>query len=214
MSSESLFERPGLMLILSAPSGAGKTTLAHALLDGLAGEGLFSISYTTRAPRGQERDGEDYWFVDAPRFKEMAEQGEFLEWAEVHGQWYGSHLRYFEESRRGKVVLFDIDVQGGRAIKERHPEAVSVFILPPSMEELRRRLCGRGTDQPEVIERRMLAARSEMVRGLDSYDYVVVNHELTRSLRELDSIVRAERCRRSRLSRNSLAGLGLAPTQR
>lgn len=196
----------GLLLILSAPSGAGKTTLAHRLLDELGGRGLFSVSYTTRAPRGQEREGVDYHFVDAPAFRRMADRAELLEWAEVHGNLYGSHQRYAEQARNGRVVVFDIDVQGGNQIKARHPEAVSVFILPPSMEELERRLRGRGTDAPEVIARRLAVARVEMEKGCASYDYVVVNAQLETALADLKAILRAEACRRSRTDLSMLRG--------
>jgi guanylate kinase len=188
----------GLLLILSAPSGAGKTTLAHKLRESL-GEGcVFSVSYTTRAPRGAERDGVDYHFVDRARFEQMVAAGELLEWAEVHGNLYGTHRSYAEEAQRGRVAVFDIDVQGGNQIKARHPEAVSVFILPPSMVELERRLRERATDAEEVIRKRLQAARKEIDGGCAAYDYLVVNDRLDEAFADLLSIVRAERLRRGR----------------
>lgn len=199
----------GLLLILSAPSGAGKTTLAH-MLQREYGEGaLFSISYTTRAPRGREQNGIDYHFVSQDDFKAMVDRGEFVEWAEVHGQWYGTHRSYIEMARQGKIVIFDIDVQGGTTIKGKYPEAVSVFVLPPSMQELERRLRERRTDAEEVIRRRLMAARAEMERGCASYDYIIVNRELDRAYADLTSIVRSERCRRVRVDLSAVGLVGV-----
>lgn len=186
----------GVLLILSAPSGAGKTTLARRLGEELGDGGLFSVSYTTRAPRGAEKDGVDYHFVDEASFKGMIERGEFLEWACVHGNYYGTHCSYAASADDHAAVIFDIDVQGGGQIKAKHPEAVSVFIMPPSMAELERRLRGRGTDAEDVIRKRLDAASAEIEKGLSSYDYVVVNDDLDRAYSDLSAIVRAARCRR------------------
>lgn len=189
----------GLLLVLSAPSGAGKTTLAHRLLQQLP-QARFSISHTTRAPRGAEQDGVDYHFVDAMTFQQKIERGEFLEWAEVHGHFYGSAQATVDEARANDAIaVFDIDVQGGTAIKRKHPDAVLVFVLPPSMEELERRLRDRRTDSEDTIRRRMLAARAEVERGVQSYDFLVVNDDLDRAFADLKSIVIAERCRRERV---------------
>jgi guanylate kinase len=197
--SEPIPLQPGLLLVLSAPSGAGKTTLAHRLIRELPGA-LFSVSITTRRPRGKEQDGVDYHFVDVATFQEKIERGEFVEWAEVHGHFYGSPQSVVEEARaRRGVAIFDIDVQGGQAIKRKHPDAVLVFVLPPSMEELERRLRDRKTDADETIRRRMLAARSEIERGIASYDYIIVNDDIERAFQELRSVVVAERCRRGRV---------------
>lgn len=168
-------------------------------------DALFSISVTTRKPRGREQDGVDYHFVDVASFQERIERGEFVEWAEVHGHFYGSSQAVVDEARaRRGVAIFDIDVQGGQAIKRKHPDTVMVFVLPPSMEELERRLRERGTDAEETIRRRMLAARSEIERGVASYDYILVNDDFERAYRDLRSVVIAERCRRGRVDLSKL----------
>jgi guanylate kinase len=196
----------GLLLILSAPSGAGKTTLARRLNQDEP-HAYFSISHTTREPRGTEQDGVDYHFVDSTQFKERIEKGEFVEWAEVHGHFYGSPQASVDRALEdGELVIFDIDVQGGVAIKRKYPEAVLVFIAPPSVQELERRLRARGTDREETIQRRMLAARAEMERGIHAYDYVVLNDEFERAYGDLRAIVLAERCRTKRVD---LRGLGV-----
>ncbi|MCI0573580.1 MAG: guanylate kinase [Myxococcaceae bacterium] len=191
---------PGLLLVLSAPSGAGKTTLARKLLE-VTPNTHFSVSVTTRRPRGREQQGLDYDFVDTETFQRRIERGEFVEWAEVHGHFYGSPESSVARARATQgLTIFDIDVQGGQAIKRKHPDAVLVFVLPPSIEELERRLRERRTDSDETIRRRMLAARSEMERGVASYDYIIVNDDFERAFGELRSIVVAERCRRGRVN--------------
>ena len=189
----------GLLLVLSAPSGAGKTTLARRLIQDVP-QSHFSVSITTRPPRGLEKDGVDYHFVDVLTFKQKIERGEFVEWAEVHGHFYGSPQATVDQVRADNgLAVFDIDVQGGNAIRRKHPDAVRVFVLPPSIEELERRLRDRRTDSEETINRRMLAARSEMERGYASYDYVIVNDDFERAYEQLRSIVVSERCRRGRV---------------
>ena len=199
---------PGILLVLSAPSGAGKTTLARRLLQEKELQGAqFSISYTTRSPRGTEQNGIDYHFVDAATFNARIESGQFLEWAEVHGHFYGSAQAVADDVMQSHgIAVFDIDVQGGNAIKRKHPDAVLVFILPPSLAELERRLRDRKTDSDDVIGRRMLAARAEIERGTQSYDYLVINDDFERAFRDLKSILIAERCRRGRAD---LTGLNL-----
>lgn len=190
---------PGILLILSAPSGAGKTTLARRLMQDLP-KAHFSVSVTTRNPRGAEKNGVDYQFVDVDTFQRRIEQDAFVEWAEVHGNFYGSPQASVDIAREtGCVSFFDIDVQGGQVIKRKNPDAVSVFILPPSMDELARRLRSRGTDHEDTIRRRLLGARSEMDRGVSTYDYVVINDDFDRALADLHAIVVAEGRRRGRV---------------
>jgi guanylate kinase len=198
---------PGLLLALSAPSGTGKTTLARRLVRKVRGA-EFSVSITTRQRRGTERDGVDYRFVGERAFLQKIEQGDLLEWAEVHGHFYGTPRGPAERAlSSGGVVVFDIDVQGGRSIQRIYPEAVLVFVLPPSLKELERRLRARGTDRVDTIRRRMLTARAEIEQGLAAYDYVVVNDDVERALEDLRAILVAERCRRGRVR---LEGLRLA----
>jgi guanylate kinase len=200
----------GLLLVLSAPSGAGKTTLARRLVEAHP-EARFSISITTREPRGSEREGVDYHFVDALTFQRKIERGEFVEWAEVHGHFYGSPQAVVDEAlRTGGIAVFDIDVQGGRAIQRKYPEAILVFVLPPTMDELERRLRERGTETEESIRRRMLAARAEMENGVALYDYIILNDAVHQAYAELEAVVAAERCRRGRVD---LSALGLSPPQ-
>lgn len=178
------------MLILSAPSGAGKTTLARKLI-GETPSATFSISATTRPPRGRERDGVDYHFLSEQAFQEMIDEDLLLEWADVHGRRYGTPRKYADEAiRNGRLVVFDIDVQGGEQIKRAHPDAATVFILPPSFEELERRLRGRGTEAEDLIRGRLDAARREIEAGLAGYDYVIVNDDFEKAYGELRSIVR------------------------
>jgi guanylate kinase len=168
------------------------------LLQAHGAAALFSVSYTTRHPRGREQEGVDYHFVSREAFQAMIDRNELLEWAEVHGERYGSHQRMLEQARAGKLVLFDIDVQGGASIKAKYPEAVTVFVRPPSFAELERRLRNRRTDSAQAIERRLAAALQEMERGCSSYDYLVVNERLEEAFTDLQAIVRAERLRRER----------------
>ena len=185
-------------LALVGPSGSGKSTLCRALLDTFGDALRLSVSYTTRPPRGAERDGVEYHFLNRERFDALAREGALLEWAEVHGNCYGTPAFVLEQARRdARGVLFDIDVQGARQILARVPSLVTVMILPPSWEELERRLLARGTDRPEVIARRMNNARSELAHYA-MFDYLLVNDDLTRASRELASIVHAERARRAR----------------
>lgn len=196
MSSERA--APGLLLVLSAPSGAGKTTLAHRFRERQP-DAVFSVSVTTRAPRGSEADGVDYHFVSAERFAALVAQGAFAEWAEVHGNRYGTLRSTVDEAlRAGRIALFDIDVQGGAQIRRSwRSEAVAVFIVPPSEAELERRLRGRSTETEGVIQRRLAAARAEIARGLATYDYVVVNDELAAAVERLEAIAAHERARRA-----------------
>ena len=186
------------VFIISAPSGSGKSTLVSHLMADLPGL-MFSISYTTRQPRGSERDGESYHFVSRPEFEAMVARDDFLEWAEVFGNYYGTHRGILEEARAsGRDLVLDIDVQGARQLIQKIPEAVTVFILAPSRQILERRLRARGEDRDEVIERRLRDAAEE-IRRYSDYHYVLINRELDESDAILSSIVRAERARRTRI---------------
>jgi guanylate kinase len=190
--------RRGLMLVLSSPSGAGKTTISRALL--AEGTGLsLSVSATTRPPRPGEREGVDYRFVTADRFAAMVADGAFLEWAEVFGNRYGTPRAPVEAAlAQGQDVLFDIDWQGTQQLKARAREdVVSVFILPPSLAVLRHRLESRAQDVPQVIAARMARAEAEISHWAE-YDYVLVNDDLDQCLADVRTILRAERLRRDR----------------
>ena len=186
------------VFIISAPSGSGKSTLVSHLMADVPGL-MFSISYTTRQPRGAERDGESYHFVSRPEFQAMVARDEFVEWAEVFGNYYGTHRGILEQARAlGCDLVLDIDVQGARQLIKKIPEAVTVFILAPSRQILERRLRARGEDRDEVIERRLREAAEE-IRRYSDYHYVLINRELDESGAILSSIVRAERARRTRI---------------
>jgi guanylate kinase len=180
--------RAGRLVVLSAPSGAGKTTLVKALRAADPGLG-FSVSYTTRPPRPNEEDGRDYFFVDAERFARMAGDREFLEYAEVFGHRYGTSRRQVQAALdRGQNLLLEIDWQGARQVRANAPDCVSVFILPPSRAELERRLRGRGTDSEAVIQRRLGQALDDMAHWSE-FDHVVVNDQLDEAVRALREII-------------------------
>lgn len=180
------------LFIISAPSGAGKTTLARGLNDALP-DTAFSVSHTTRPQRRKEVHGVDYYFVSEREFREMVDRDEFLEYARVFGNWYGTSKAAVRElMEQGKTVLLDIDWQGARKVRSRMPDCGSIFILPPSMAELEHRLRSRGQDSDEVIRQRMEQARDEM-RHAEEYDFEVVNDDFDRALRELCAIVSGER---------------------
>ncbi|BDC50070.1 guanylate kinase [Bryobacterales bacterium F-183] len=186
------------VFIISAPSGSGKSTLVNGLME-IDKRLRFSISYTTRQLRGKEKHGENYYFVSREAFEERIAAREFLEHAEVFGNYYGTHQSEIEfAEREGKDLLLDIDVQGAAQLKERIPDAVSIFVLAPSREILERRLRSRGEDSEEVVRRRLLKAADE-IRNYNRYDYVLVNHEIADSVSTLVSIVRAERVKRIRV---------------
>jgi len=204
--------RRGILLVISSPSGAGKTTLARGLAEDEKLE--FSVSYTTRAPRSGERDGVDYKFVTDEEFSQMIERQEFAEWAVVHGKRYGTAIHTVNRALEdGKDYLFDIDYQGGAQIRRQWPaESVLCFILPPSMAELERRLRRRATESLEAIERRQAMARAEL-EHFGEYDYLVVNDNLETALKELSSIYVAARCARSRRGHYGHALLAEARTR-
>lgn len=190
--------RPGILFVLSAPSGAGKTTLGRLLLE-REPQLRHSISYTTRAMRPGERDGIDYHFISQETFRAMIDNGEFIEWASVHENYYGTALTDIEHlCACGTDVLLDIDVQGAQQLRTRELDAVFIFIAPPSMEVLCRRLQQRDSDTPETIRIRLQNAHQEMAQA-PAYDYIVVNDKLTVAAAALHAIVRAEHSRTRRI---------------
>jgi len=195
--------RKGTLFIVSAPSGAGKTSLVAELLEGDPSLNL-SISHTTRPRRPKETAGVNYHFVDKTEFEKMIDADAFLEYASVFGNYYGtSKAAVAEPLADGRDVLLEIDWQGAALVRQAHPEAVSIFIVPPSQDALRERLQGRAQDDPDVIESRLAEAKTEM-QHYDEFDYLVVNDVFAAALEELRAIVLAERCRVStRAARNS-----------
>jgi guanylate kinase len=193
--------RRGLMLVLSSPSGAGKTTLARRLLDDERGAVAMSISHTTRPRRKGETDGRDYHFVDHDTFTRMRDQGEFLEWAMVFDNYYGTTRQPVEQAlAAGRDVLFDVDWQGAAALcAKAGNDVVTVFILPPTAAALERRLNERAQDSPDIVKRRMLGASNE-IQHWREYDYVVINYDIEQSVAAVRAILAAERQRRSRLT--------------
>jgi guanylate kinase len=193
----------GNLFIMTAPSGAGKTTLVRLLLERDPRVGV-SISHTTRPPRPGEEDGREYHFVDVPAFLEKIDRGEFLEWARVHENYYGTSKRWIgTEMDSDRDVLLEIDWQGARQVCEVFPRAIGIFVLPPSMAVLRARLSGRGTDPADAVARRIAAARDEM-RHVDEFDYVIINNCLQQAAGDLQAIVRAARLCRANQQRRHL----------
>jgi guanylate kinase len=186
--------RTGNLIIVSGPSGAGKSVLVASLLQRLP-RVRFSVSYTTRAPRGAERNGVEYLFVDRREFQLLILGDSLLEWAEVHGNYYGTSRIFVEDClRAGDDVLLDIDVQGAAIVKRKRPDSIAVFILPPSFQILRDRLRRRSLDDEVVIEQRLTRAHKE-IRHYQEYDYLIINEDLGSSTHELESIILSARCR-------------------
>jgi guanylate kinase len=188
----------GNLFIISAPSGTGKTTILKKIIATMDNVG-FSVSHTTRTPRSVEQDGIDYFFVNNDTFENMRQQGLFLEWAEVYGNLYGTSSRAVAEAtEQGLDIILDIDVQGGRQIKEKlGDKGIFVFIAPPSLEELARRLAGRSTESKEIIAVRLQNAREEM-KSISQYDYVIINDTIAEAVKVLKSIIIAERSKKRR----------------
>lgn len=187
----------GSLFIVSAPSGAGKTSLVHALLN-INPQIDLSVSYTTRNPRPGEMDGEAYHFTDRDTFMAMAKRGEFLESAEVYGNFYGTSQTWISEQiAKGRDILLEIDWQGAAQVRRLFPDCVSIFILPPSLEALEQRLKGRGKDNDEVIAKRLAAVRED-VAHVAEFDYVIINDNLNEALRELNAVVLSARLRGTR----------------
>jgi guanylate kinase len=188
------------VFIVSAPSGSGKSTLVEKLMQRVPNL-RFSVSFTTRPPRTCEQHGRDYFFILREEFEERIQRGEFLEWAEVFGNYYGTHESELERTAsQGADLILDIDVQGARQLKKKIPAAVTIFILAPSRQVLEQRLRARSQDSEEVIERRLREAAEE-IRNYSQYDYVLVNREVESSVDKLVSIVNATRSRRERMER-------------
>ena len=194
-----LIKRRGTLVVVSAPSGAGKTTLCHEVRS-LVPELYYSVSYTTRAPRPGEKEGTDFFFVSEGQFTAMRARDEFAEWAQVHGHHYGTPAKAIESAlNRGLDVLLDIDTHGARQLRQRYPEAVSVFIMAPSMAELEARLRERKSDSAGDIARRLSRAREE-IAAWRQYDYLIINRDVKDAVDQLATIIQAERCRTSRLT--------------
>ncbi len=184
----------GRLIVISGPSGAGKSTVVFKAIEG-RNDICFSTSVTTRKPRPGEVDGKEYFFVDLDRFKEMVDNDELLEHAVYVANSYGTPRKYVEDKlESGLNVLLDIEVQGARQIKEKKPDAVLIFIIPPSMEELKRRLIARGTDTERAIEARLIRAKQEYAEA-DFYNYIIVNDDAEKAANELSAIITAERCK-------------------
>jgi guanylate kinase len=194
-----LIKRRGTLVVVSAPSGAGKTTLCHEVRS-LVPELYYSVSHTTRAPRPGEKEGADFFFVSEGQFTAMRARDEFAEWAQVHGHHYGTPAKALESAlNRGLDVLLDIDTHGARQLRQRYPEAVSVFIMAPSMAELEARLRERKSDSAGDIARRLSRAREE-IAAWRQYDYLIINRDVKDAVDQLATIIQAERCRTSRLT--------------
>jgi len=196
-------KKEGLIIVISAPSGAGKTTLCKRLLQ-TSSLFVYSVSFTTRPPRKNEIEGVDYYFVSRGEFKKMIEKGEFVEWAEVHGQLYGTSGKLLNRViEGGKEVVLDVDVKGGVQIKKNYPYSVLIFLLPPSWEELEKRLRSRGTEDERKIKERIERAKKE-VEYAPYYDYLVINDDINKALEDLLAIIKAEHCRMNRFSKEEL----------
>jgi guanylate kinase len=194
-------ETPGNLFVVAAPSGAGKSSLVKALLE-LDSHLAVSVSHTTRTPRGQEQHGREYWFIDPAEFRRMADQGDFFEWAEVHGNLYGTSRKAIEARlAAGEDVVLEIDWQGALQIKQIFAHAVLIFILPPSWAELRQRLTRRGEDGPDVIQRRMVNARIEVAQARH-FDFVIINGLFETALFDLKTVVHSQRLRYAAQLRN------------
>jgi guanylate kinase len=186
--------RSGNLIIVSGPSGAGKSVLASRVLQEMP-HLKFSVSYTTRAPRGAEQNGVEYFFVNREEFQALIQGNDLLEFAEVHGNYYGTSRAFVDELlRQGEDVLLDIDIQGASIVRQKRPDAVGIFILPPSFQILRDRLMRRSLDAGFVIEQRLKIARRE-IRHYNDYDYLIINEEINSSTLELQSIILGARCR-------------------
>lgn len=184
----------GFLLVLSGPSGAGKGTVCEALMR-KSDDVVFSTSVTTRSKRPTEVDGVNYFFVDENRFNEMTENGELLEYAKVHENYYGTPKKFVDEQiKNGEIVILEIDVQGAMQVKKKYDNAIYIFLLPPNMDELKRRIIGRATEDSDVVELRFKNAFKEL-DYIESYDYVVINETVEQAVEDIKTIISAERLR-------------------
>ena len=196
-----MVKRKGLLLVVSGPSGAGKGTICKSILEQNDHIKL-SISATTRKPRTGEVHGVNYFFIDKEEFKKMIEQGEFLEYAQIYDNFYGTPKSAIMETlEKGQDVILEIEMQGARQVKEVYPEGIFVFVLPPSLEELKNRIVGRGTETAEEIEKRFSCAFEE-IKQIDDYDYFIVNQDVEKSVKELESIISSEKNKVTRYKNN------------
>ena len=201
MGENPRMETPGNLFVVAAPSGAGKSSLVKALLE-LDSHLAVSVSHTTRKPRGQEQHGREYWFVEPHEFRAMVDRGDFFEWAEVHGNLYGTSRSAVQDRlARGEDVLLEIDYQGALQIKQVFKHAILIFILPPSWSELQQRLMRRGEDEPEVIAQRMVNARHEVAQARH-FDFVIINGLFETALFDLKTVVHSQRLRYAAQLRN------------
>lgn len=198
--------KQGMLFVVSAPSGAGKTSLCRAITDSLE-DLTHSVSYATRKPRPGETDGRDYHFVSQERFRDMIQAGDFAEWAEVHSNLYGTSRRVLDDMiSKGLDVILDIDTQGAKQIKAKCNAAVFIFIMPPSLDILEERLRNRKSDREDEIRKRMRRAREE-IRDYAMYDYLIINRDFDRALTELRSVILAERCRTRLMDNTWIEGM-------
>lgn len=187
-------DQRGNLIILSGPSGVGKGTVLSALMKDYD-DIHYSVSATTRKPRVGEKNGDDYYFMSEDKFESLVEKDEFLEWAEVHNNYYGTPKKYVEENLdQGEDVILEIDIQGAQQIKDKYPDGVFIFLLPPSLEELKARIHHRGTETEEAIKTRMKNAEKEMNK-VENYDYAVINEQIEEAINKLKAIIIAERCK-------------------
>jgi guanylate kinase len=193
----------GLMVVISSPSGGGKTTICQGVLKRNM-EYVFSVSVTTRKRRGKEIEGRDYCFISERQFKAKVKKGELAEWAYVHNHYYGTLKRFVDLARKHKkTVLFDVDINGGTTLKRRHPDSILIFLLPPSIRELKRRLVHREKDDSDEVERRMRVALKE-IRFVSKYDYVVINRKIKDSIQAVEEIINSERRKTARVDLKNL----------
>ncbi len=198
----------GRIFVISGPSGAGKSTLIRGVRERITDIG-YSVSHTTRAPRAGEKDGRDYFFVDKEKFREMIDSNAFVEWAQVYDDYYGTSFSTLSDKlKAGQDIILDIDIQGAKNIKEKMPDSLLIFILPPSREALERRLRDRATDSEEALTKRIALAAKEL-ESCRWYDYLIINDDLEKATKALESVILADRCLNTRIMPEVEAKLGI-----